>query len=776
MDKVNFNPFSEILVEDFLRQSGYIGDAFEMFIADFLCQSTAVLGLDVTAQSVADMTVYVKPGRIYQSGLQGQLTVNLDPALTITAAHPQYDRIDRICAQYKELQDTPEARNVMIDTVSRQVTQKSVMTRIASIIDFMVVSGVAAPAPAAPSVPDGWVSLAQVKVRSQATSILQTDIFDERPILESLATHGHSGGGDGAKLSAGNITNSVVAGIGTTDVQSTLAAIYTEATKKGGNCTRNSVITGPVDSNGNAAAIYSNLNTSTVNLKANTLINFAAGFNDRGAIDYIERVPRDISIALAGVSQTLYVYAERTAQGVISIGATEFKPITNKQIPVSYVFPNYKQLRIGDKIVFNYNSLSQTCNLPPNIKKVKIECWGASGGNSGSDLGGKGGYAYGELDVKNASNLIICVGSQGGYNDSKYGYNGGGKLNVTGDAKIWYGGGATDVRIGGGGLEKRCIVAGGGGTCDDDVGSTSGGNGGDGGGYSGGAGKSTAGVSVPSGGTQIDGGNNALFSYTLANGDAKGKFGIGASHTINYNYPMSYVFGVGGGGWYGGASGASAGGSGGSSYISGDPNCPTPHPDGIKLVNTGTIAGVNTGDGYAVITILDADTPTNTHVYKIEDGKMMYYEGGLWYEKQRVFIGEATVDSAGKVSSCKSYDYGEIQYAKFDDIRVPVPTQANQPVQLGQFLGSLGNNGWQNLPSGLIIQWGVYIVGPGAVGTYSFPIAFPNGVANITACVIGNNFASASVNVVVGFSTNSNFIAMHNQASSATICVWAIGH
>ena len=207
MDKVNFNPFSEILVEDFLRQSGYIGDAFNLIIADFLCQSMAVLGLAVTAQSVADMTVYVKPGRLYQAGQQGQLTVNLDPALTITAAHPDYDRIDRICAQYHEVQDTPETRNVMVDTVSRQVTQKSVMTRMAGAIDFMVINGVAAPGPAAPTVPDGWVSLAQVKVRANTTSILQTDILDERPTLKSLMTHAHSGGIDGAQVDYANLKN-----------------------------------------------------------------------------------------------------------------------------------------------------------------------------------------------------------------------------------------------------------------------------------------------------------------------------------------------------------------------------------------------------------------------------------------------------------------------------------------------------------------------------------------------------------------------------------------
>jgi hypothetical protein len=194
-------------MEDFIRQSGYISDAFKLFIYDFFNQNTAVLGLEVTAQSVPNMTVYVKPGRIYQSGQQGQLTVNLDPALTVTAAHPSYNRIDRICAQYRELPDMPETRNVMADTVSRQVTQKTVMTRVAGSIDFMVVPGVAASSPAAPTVPNDWVSLAQVTVRANTTSILQSDILDERPTLKNLITHTHSGGIDGALIDYGNLKN-----------------------------------------------------------------------------------------------------------------------------------------------------------------------------------------------------------------------------------------------------------------------------------------------------------------------------------------------------------------------------------------------------------------------------------------------------------------------------------------------------------------------------------------------------------------------------------------
>lgn len=297
MDKVNFNPFSEIIIEDFLRQSDYIEKALTLFVSDFLNQNTAVTGLNVTAQASPDMTVYVKPGRIYAAGKQGELSANLTPPLAIAAAHPTYDRIDRICAQYYEVEDTPETRNVMIDTVSRQITQQSVMTRIAGTVNFMVVNGVAAPGPAAPTVPDGWISLAQVRVRAATTSVLQSDILDERPTLKSLLTHAHSGGndgaqidyssikntpsltgyvtaaalaalfddntghrhtagaGDGPQLNAADILNNNISGLATTILQDTLGAIYTEALKKGSSSARNNLISGPLSAKGLARLI-----------------------------------------------------------------------------------------------------------------------------------------------------------------------------------------------------------------------------------------------------------------------------------------------------------------------------------------------------------------------------------------------------------------------------------------------------------------------------------------------------------------------------------------
>ena len=48
-----------------------------------------------------------------------------------------------------------------------------------------------------------------------------------------------------------------------------------------------------------------------------------------------------------------------------------------------------------------------------------------------------------------------------------------------------------------------------------------------------------------------------------------------------------------------------------------------------------------------------------------------------------------------------------------------------QAVGIGNMTASKAVNGWQKLPSGIIIQWG-YFSGTGGTNTFSLPIAFPN--------------------------------------------------
>ncbi len=49
-----------------------------------------------------------------------------------------------------------------------------------------------------------------------------------------------------------------------------------------------------------------------------------------------------------------------------------------------------------------------------------------------------------------------------------------------------------------------------------------------------------------------------------------------------------------------------------------------------------------------------------------------------------------------------------------------------QVVNISQFGASLANNGYQKLPNGMVIQWGVGVVTAGTLSTITFPIAFPN--------------------------------------------------
>jgi hypothetical protein len=243
---------------------------------------------------------------------------------------------------------------------------------------------------------------------------------------------------------------------------------------------------------------------------------------------------------------------------------------------------------------FSYTGSQQTLTVPAGVTAVSIEAYGAQGGTSRSgngNLGGKGGYAKGNLAVTPGQTLYIYVGGQGGgaYNTvlEGGGWNGGGHSNGSGDG----GGGASDIRVNGTALSNRVIVAGGGG-----------GNGwysyagGAGGGLTGSAGGNTTNSNAAyggGGGTQSAGGVGSGtypgLSGTLGNG------GNGAKGTSPYGYS-----GGGGGGYYGGAGGAAETGSGtgygsagggGSSYIGG-------------VTNATTTSGSRSGNGQILISWL----------------------------------------------------------------------------------------------------------------------------------------------------------------------------
>ena len=231
---------------------------------------------------------------------------------------------------------------------------------------------------------------------------------------------------------------------------------------------------------------------------------------------------------------------------------------------------------------FNYNGAAQDFTVPACISKVTVEAWGAAGGNAiiGVVVGGKGGYAKGDLTVAPGETLKVYVGGQGA-NSQTGGWNGGGKGGAKGSSG---GGGASDVRRGGTALSDRVLVgSGGGGAAYESAwgggwGVNNGAcNGGAGGGLSGNKGGYWQGACQGGdGGTQSSGG-----AYG-------GAFGVGGPAK-----PGDGDTGGGGGGWYGGGGGGSCTGyngcgGGGSSYVGG-------------VSNGTTLGGQQSGHGKVVI-------------------------------------------------------------------------------------------------------------------------------------------------------------------------------
>lgn len=115
----------------------------------------------------------------------------------------------------------------------------------------------------------------------------------------------------------------------------------------------------------------------------------------------------------------------------------------------------------GESLSFNYSGKEESVKIIRD-GLYTIQLYGAQGGDSGSNTGGKGGYIEVEIELKRGDELTFLVGGQNGFN------GGGSGVMATG-------GGATDVRVNGKELSNRVAVAGGGG------GATAGNSGGSGG-------------------------------------------------------------------------------------------------------------------------------------------------------------------------------------------------------------------------------------------------------------------------------------------------------
>lgn len=87
-----------------------------------------------------------------------------------------------------------------------------------------------------------------------------------------------------------------------------------------------------------------------------------------------------------------------------------------------------------------------------------------------------------------------------------------------------------------------------------------------------------------------------------------------------------------------------------------------------------------------------------------------------------------------------------------------------------EFAALLSGNGYQKLPSGLIIQWGT---APQSIGaTVSFPIAFPNAVLQAVA----TSTASASNSMAVVTALTTSQITLYNNNNGGTVRWVAFGY
>ena len=105
---------------------------------------------------------------------------------------------------------------------------------------------------------------------------------------------------------------------------------------------------------------------------------------------------------------------------------------------------------------------------------------------------------------------------------------------------------------------------------------------------------------------------------------------------------------------------------------------------------------------------------------------------------------------------------------------------AGQLPDMSNFAGSLGFNGYQKLPTGLIIQWGAFNVNgtSGAVGTtdITFPIAFPAAFRHVSALMSTNDPSQRFTGFDIGNTTVTKTRFTYVTATANSIYWVAIGY
>lgn len=105
------------------------------------------------------------------------------------------------------------------------------------------------------------------------------------------------------------------------------------STGGGGGCLRNRVLSGKVSNGEFAFLTGDNLSVMIDGSQTPVLLSFADGFNDYGAVDYVQTVTRKQSAWNLQANSTSYLYVERSASGGLSYGSTTLEPLRQPNAP-----------------------------------------------------------------------------------------------------------------------------------------------------------------------------------------------------------------------------------------------------------------------------------------------------------------------------------------------------------------------------------------------------------------------------------------------------------
>lgn len=101
----------------------------------------------------------------------------------------------------------------------------------------------------------------------------------------------------------------------------------------GGGGLRNRVLSGKVSNGEFSFLTGDNLSVMIDGSQTPVLLSFADGFNDYGAVDYVQTVTRKQSAWSLPANSTSYLYVERSASGDLSYGSTTLEPLRQPNAP-----------------------------------------------------------------------------------------------------------------------------------------------------------------------------------------------------------------------------------------------------------------------------------------------------------------------------------------------------------------------------------------------------------------------------------------------------------